>query len=146
MVTIVSTADRAVSLSWLVMLFCAWCSSFRVCTLGRCGRWWFAVRVVVGADGSEVATGERGQGGIEDEEAVAGHEQHAREQHLLGDGLGRVLQGGGLLQPERVGLGLQGVSDAGPVTGLGHGPGQIGEVGDVEAEGQSLEALPGLLR
>ena len=81
-----------------------------------------------------MAAGEGGEGGVEDEDAVAGHEQHAGQQHLLGHGLGGVLEGGGFLEAERLGFGVERVADAGPVTGLGHGPGQIGELGQVEAE------------
>ncbi len=68
--------------------------------------------------------------------------KHAGKQHLLGDGLGGVLECGGFLQAQRLGLGLQRVTDAGPVAGLGHGPGQIGEVGEVETQRPVARALP----
>ena len=64
--------------------------------------------------GSQVAAGEGGQGGIEDQDAVAGHEQDSRQQHLLGDRLGGVLEGGGLFEAQRCGLGVEGVAEARP--------------------------------
>ena len=68
--------------------------------------------------------------------------KHAGKQHLLGDGLGGVLEGGGLLQAQRLGFGVERVTDAGPVAGPRHGPGQIGELGQVEAQRRGLRALP----
>ena len=45
-----------------------------------------------------MGAGEGGEGGVEDQDSVAGHEEHAGEEHFLGRGRGGVLERGRLLE------------------------------------------------
>ena len=96
-------------------------------------------------DGSDVAAGEGGEGGVEDEDAVAGHEQHAGQQHLLGDGLGRVLQGGGFLEAKRLALASNESRMRAPSPAWAMARARSVRSGRLKRSGEGVEPFPGLL-